>query len=117
MSADTLDAAKSPGEMLRLAVMGELPWLLGGALATISGIILLIDDIKDFGKIGGNRPDFFRPGQMTNQPIHHWMIGLGAIIAGIVLMMVGMVKVIVTLQGRDNVTFLAIKEAYEQGLK
>lgn len=100
-----------------MAIWGEIPWILGGGIALITGIFLLIDDINDFGKIGGWRDDFFNPGQKTNQPIHHWMIGLAAIIAGILLITVGMVKAIATMRGRDNLTFWDLKKSFDKALK
>jgi hypothetical protein len=63
--------------------LGEnLPFLLGGGIGIVSGVILLFDDVSDFGKV--NRP-------------HHYHWGILLLIGGALLLAMGLTKLILRL--------------------
>jgi hypothetical protein len=63
--------------------LGEnLPFLLGGGVCLVSGVILLFDDVSDFGKV--DRP-------------HHYHWGILLLIGGALLLTMGFVRLILRL--------------------
>ena len=63
--------------------LGEnLPFLLGGGIGIVSGVVLLFDDVSDFGKV--NRP-------------HHYHWGILLLIGGALLLAMGLTKLILRL--------------------
>jgi hypothetical protein len=69
-------------ERLWEALTEQWPMLLGGAACLVSGVILLFDDVKDFG-------DLSRP--------HHYMWGILLVIGGALVLAVGFTKVVLKL--------------------
>jgi drug/metabolite transporter (DMT)-like permease len=68
---------------LFMEALGEnLPMLLGGAVGIVSGVILLFDDISDFGKV--DRP-------------HHYHWGILLLIGGALLLAIGLARLILRL--------------------
>lgn len=64
------------------ALAQQLPLLVGGAAGLISGVVLLFDDVRDFG-------DLSRP--------HHYIWGILLIIGGAIALIVGLANVILKL--------------------
>jgi len=73
---------KSHDERLFEALAQQWPLLVGGAAGIVSGVVLLFDDVRDFG-------DLSRP--------HHYMWGILLIIGGAIALTVGFVNVILKL--------------------
>ena len=68
---------------LFVEALGEnLPLLLGGGIGIVSGVVLLFDDVSDFGKV--NRP-------------HHYHWGILLLIGGALLLAMGLTKLILKL--------------------
>lgn len=68
---------------LFVEALGEnLPLLLGGGIGIVSGVVLLFDDVSDFGKV--NRP-------------HHYHWGILLLIGGALLLAMGLAKLILRL--------------------
>ena len=70
---------KSNREKLFDALAEQWPLLLGGAAGLVSGVVLLFDDVRDFG-------DLSRP--------HHYMWGILLIVGGAIALAVGFANVI-----------------------
>jgi hypothetical protein len=63
--------------------LGEnLPFLLGGGVCLVSGVVLLFDDVLDFGKV--NR-------------LHHYHWGILLLIGGALLFAMGLARLILRL--------------------
>ncbi len=63
--------------------LGEnLPLLLGGGIGIVSGIVLLFDDVSDFGRV--DRP-------------HHYHWGILLLIGGALLLAMGLARLILKL--------------------
>ena len=63
--------------------LGEnLPLLLGGGVGIVSGIVLLFDDVSDFGRV--DRP-------------HHYHWGILLLIGGALLLAMGLARLILKL--------------------
>jgi len=69
---------KSHDERLFEALAQQWPLLVGGAAGLVSGVVLLFDDVRDFG-------DLSRP--------HHYMWGILLIIGGAIALIVAFVRV------------------------
>ena len=68
---------------LFMDALGEnLPLLLGGGIGVIFGVVLLFDDVSDFGK--------------TDRP-HHYHWGILLIIGGAILLAMGLARLILKL--------------------
>jgi hypothetical protein len=68
---------------LFMEALGEnLPLLLGGGVGIVSGIVLLFDDISDFGRV--DRP-------------HHYHWGILLLIGGALLLAMGLARLILKL--------------------
>jgi len=73
---------RSHDEKLFEALAQQWPLLVGGAAGIVSGVVLLFDDVRDFG-------DLSRP--------HHYMWGILLIIGGAIALTVGFANVILKL--------------------
>ena len=73
---------KSQNEKLFDALVEQWPLLVGGAAGLVSGVVLLFDDVRDFG-------DLSRP--------HHYMWGILLIVGGAIALTVGFANVILKL--------------------
>ena len=73
---------KFQDEKLFDALVEQWPLLVGGAAGLVSGVVLLFDDVRDFG-------DLSRP--------HHYMWGILLIIGGAIALTVGFSNVILKL--------------------
>lgn len=73
---------KSQNEKLFEALAQQWPLLVGGAAGLVSGVVLLFDDVRDFG-------DLSRP--------HHYMWGILLIIGGAIAFAIGFANVILKL--------------------
>jgi len=73
---------KSHDERLFEALAQQWPLLVGGATGLVSGVVLLFDDVRDFG-------DLSRP--------HHYMWGILLIVGGAIALMVGFANIILKL--------------------
>jgi len=73
---------KSRNEKLFEALTQQWPLLVGGAAGIVSGVVLLFDDVRDFG-------DLSRP--------HHYMWGILLIVGGAIALTVGFANVILKL--------------------
>jgi len=69
-------------EKLYEALTEQWPLLLGGAACLVSGVVLLFDDVKDFG-------DLSRP--------HHYMWGILLVVGGVMVLGVGFARVVLKL--------------------
>jgi len=69
-------------EKLYEALTEQWPLLIGGAACLVSGVVLLFDDVSDFG-------DFSRP--------HHYMWGILLVIGGVMVLGVGFARVVLKL--------------------
>jgi drug/metabolite transporter (DMT)-like permease len=74
--------AKPQLERLWEALVEQWPMLLGGAACLVSGVILLFDDVKDFG-------DLSRP--------HHYMWGILLVIGGAIFLAAVFTRIILRL--------------------
>jgi len=73
---------KPQNEKLFEALAQQWPLLVGGAAGIVSGVVLLFDDVRDFG-------DLSRP--------HHYMWGILLIVGGAIALIVGFANVILKL--------------------
>ncbi|MBS7633747.1 hypothetical protein KEJ15_09105 [Candidatus Bathyarchaeota archaeon] len=73
---------KSQNEKLFEALAQQWPLLAGGAAGLVSGVVLLFDDVRDFG-------DLSRP--------HHYMWGILLIIGGAIAFAIGFANLILKL--------------------
>jgi hypothetical protein len=73
---------KSQDEKLFDSLVEQWPLLVGGAAGLVSGVVLLFDDVRDFG-------DLSRP--------HHYMWGILLIVGGAIALTVGFANVILKL--------------------
>ncbi len=73
---------KLQNEKLFEALAQQWPLLVGGAAGLVSGVVLLFDDVRDFG-------DLSRP--------HHYMWGILLIIGGAIAFAIGFANLILKL--------------------
>jgi len=70
---------KSSREKLFEALTKQWPLLIGGAAGLVSGVVLLFDDVRDFGDLSR---------------LHHYMWGILLIVGGAVALAVGFANVV-----------------------
>lgn len=70
---------KAGREKLFDALAAQWPLLLGGAAGLVSGVVLLFDDVRDFG-------DLSRP--------HHYIWGILLFVGGVIALIVGFANVV-----------------------
>lgn len=91
-----MDSPESGGfENPFASIDDAIPFLLAGGSCAVVGVGLMWDDVHDLADFWKDRADWWRPGQRTNHPIHHWLIGLFIFLVGLFLLVWGLLCLMV----------------------